>query len=105
MKNCISKGLCLFFILACLFLMLVPAVVFAQSGHGGTTEVIARVETQPIQTDTETQPLTTQPEPVDDHPIQTGEVVAWYAMVVLFVSGMLIIVFRLKDYSEKEGKK
>ena len=42
MKNCIWKGLCLFFILVSL-LTTIPLAVTAQSGHRGSTEVIARI--------------------------------------------------------------
>ena len=56
MKNCILKGLCVFFILTTLLMALIP-VALAQSGHGGDTEVIARIESQTE----ETQPLPTAP--------------------------------------------
>ena len=42
MKNCIWKGLCLFFILVSL-LTTIPAAVAEQNGHGGTTEVVAHI--------------------------------------------------------------
>ena len=94
MKNCILKGLCLFFILTTLFLLAVPVLTAAVSGQGGSTEVVARIE--PQTTDQETQPLPTQPVTVDNHPIQTGEVIAWYVMICLSVCGSVIILFRLK---------
>ena len=61
MKNCILKGLCVFFILLGLLITTFTAASNAQSGHGGSTEVIARIVPK------ETQPLPTQPtEPIDD---------------------------------------
>ena len=44
MKNCILKGLCVIFIFSSLVMMMIPATVNAQSGQGGTTEVIAQIK-------------------------------------------------------------
>ena len=89
MKNCISKGLCFFFITISLFV--------AQSGHGGSTEVIARIEPESTAPTQETQPYPIQPEPSDTRPIQTGEIVTWLAFVLLTVSGMIILLFWIKE--------
>ena len=69
-----------------------------QSGQGGSTEVIARIETEAIAASEATQPLPTQPYPIDDQPIQTGEMIAWFAFIPLLISGTVLIVFRLRDH-------
>ncbi len=95
MKNYISKGLCFFFILIGLFFLPLSSVAFAQSGHGGSTEVIARIEPESTAPTEETQPLPTQPEPSDTRPIQTGEAVMWLAFIILLVTGTFLTVVYL----------
>lgn len=94
--------MCLFFMLLSLMMSAFTLVTGAQSGHGGSTEVIARIEPQteaptaaePTSAD-ETQPLPNQPSSADGTPIQTGEAMAWAALIALIVSVVLIVAFRL----------
>ena len=83
-------------------------VTGAQSGHGGSTEVIARIEPQseaPTAAEptsaNETQPSSDQPASADGTPIQTGEAMAWAALFALIVSAALIAVVRLKRQSQE----
>lgn len=95
MKNCISKGLCFFFITISLFVLPLSSVASAQSGHGGSTEVIARIEPESTAPTQETQPYPIQPEPSDTRPIQTGEIVTWISLVILTASGTVLTVVYL----------
>ena len=100
MKNSIIKGLCVFFMLFSLFLMTVSTAVSAQSGHGGSTEVRARIEAETVQTAEPTQPLPTTPEPSSDSPVQTGEQRAWSAFAVLAILGGAVILVWVKNRTE-----
>ena len=84
-----------------MLLGLLSSVIIAacavQNGQGGGTEVTARIETEAAATSETTQPLPTQPYPIDDQPIQTGEMMAWFAFISLFISGIVLIALRLKD--------
>ncbi len=105
MKNCILKGLCYFFVIFSLLFSAFTLVTEAQSGHGGTTEVIARVEPETDAATEKPQPLPTQPSsaadrhPVntDGQPIGTGDAAAWSVITALAVSGFLIIMLRRKN--------
>lgn len=99
MKNRIIKGLCVFFMLMILFLTVLPAA-YAQSGHGGSTEVRARIEAETVQTGEPTQPLPTTPEPSGDSPVQTGEQIALFALSVLAVAGSAIVLVWMKNRNE-----
>ena len=68
MKNCIWKGLCIFFMLFSVISLFVPIAFSAQNGHGGSTEVIARIEAETEQT-SESQSFPTNPEPSDSSPV------------------------------------
>ena len=104
MKNYILKGLCYFFVLFSLLFSVFTLVAEAQSGHGGTTEVIARVEPETDSATEKPQPFPTQPSSsqteekqsvsADGQAIVTGEAFAWSVIVVLVISGMFIIVLR-----------
>lgn len=96
MKNRILKGLCLFFILTTLFLLSVPVIAEAQSGHGGTTEVTARIEPPSEHSPDETQPFTEPVEPPDDSPAGTGRSIVWLTLALLsmLIAVMLILWLR-----------
>ena len=104
MKNYILKGLCYFFVLFSLLFSAFTLVTEAQSGQGGTTEVIARVEPETDSATEKPQPLPTQPSSskieeqqsvsADGQAIVTGEAFAWSVIVALVISGMFIIVLR-----------
>ncbi|MBQ1585971.1 MAG: hypothetical protein II082_01720 [Ruminococcus sp.] len=92
MKNCIWKGLCLFFMLLSLTALFVPIAFAAQDGHGGSTEVIARVEAPTEQTTT-AQPFTEPVPPADNTPVQTGSSAFWIiASVICMITAWLLIV-------------
>ena len=94
MKNCIWKGLCLFFMLLSLAALFVPITFAAQDGHGGSTEVIARIEAPTEQT-TSSQPFTepASPSPADNTPVQTGSSAFWIiASVICMITAWLLIV-------------
>ncbi len=96
MKNCILKGMCIFFMLLSLFLTTFTLVSSAQSGSGGSTQVVARIEPETAQpTAASAQPSSTQ-SAADGLPIRTGEAMAWFAIIALIVSGIFVIVLRLK---------
>ena len=107
MKSCILKGLCVFFMLLSLFTSAFTLVAEAQSGHGGSTEVIARIE-PPTDAPTEaaptaskeTQPSQNLPASSDGQPIRTGEAMAWSAIIALIISGSVVILFRLKNKNQ-----
>lgn len=108
MKNCILKGLCVIFILMTLLVMMIPATFAAQDGHGGTTEVIARVEpsgesppTQP-QTESPTEPSDRPVTPADSSPVQTGEAAAWFVLLLLLLSAAVLLILRLKLGNQKK---
>ena len=102
MKNYISKGLSFFFITISLFAFMFPSAVSAQSGHGGSTEVIARIEPESTAPTRETQPCPVQPEPPDTQPIQTGEAVAWLAFIILLASGTVLTVLYLTGNNKQK---
>ena len=92
MKNCIWKGLCLFFMLLSLTALFVPIAFAAQDGHGGSTEVIARVEAPTEQTTT-AQPFTEPVPPADNTPVQTGSSAFWsIASGICMITAWLLIV-------------
>ena len=104
MKNCILKGVCVFFLLSGLLLLSASVIVSAQSGHGGRTEVIARIESEPSAESEESQPLSTPPEsePSDTTTVQTGEMIAWYAVFILFISGgTMVLLWSENDESNE----
>ncbi len=107
MKNCILKGLCVIFILLTLMVMMIPVSFAEQDGHGGSTEVIAHVdppaETQQPQTESSAEPSDQPVTPVDSHPVQTGETVAWIVLLILLLSAVVLLILWLKrdDRSNK----
>lgn len=101
MKKCFIKGLCVFFMLFSIFLLTVSVAVSAQSGHGGSTEVRARIEAETEPTDEPTQPLPTTPEPSDDSPVQTGEPLMWCALAVLAAAGGAMVLVWTKNKTKQ----
>lgn len=96
MKNCIWKGLCIFFMLLSLAALFVPIAFAAQDGHGGSTEVIARVEAPTEQT-TSSQPFTEPASPADNTPVQTGSSMIWIIVSVICMIAALLLIFRLRS--------
>lgn len=105
MKNCILKGVCLFFIMIPLISAIAAIPFAAQSGHGGTTEVLARVEAPTDATQAPTQPFTEPSSSQDNSPVQTGESMIWVAMTALsLVSAMILIIGWRKSDTDRHPK-
>ena len=108
MKNCILKGLCTFFMLLSLLSLFVPIAFAAQDGHGGSTEVIAHIETS-AETSSETQPFTepasqtdgTADTAGDGSPIQTGSPVLWIILSAACMAAALLLIFRMRSEQTK----
>ncbi|MBU5462023.1 hypothetical protein [Lachnoclostridium sp. MSJ-17] len=95
MKNCILKGLCIFFMLLSLIAMFVPIAFAAQDGHGGSTEVIARIEAPTEQTTA--QPFTEPLSPTDSTPVQTGGSAIWIILSVVCMAAALLLIYRIRS--------
>ena len=103
MKNCIWKGLCLFFIMLPILMTIVILPFSAQSGHGGTTEVIARIE-EPTTAESQapTQPFTesaTSQSSVtsqDAASVQTGSAILWVVLTALSLVAALLLIVLLR---------
>lgn len=109
MKNCICKGLCVIFILLSLLVMMIPSTFAAQDGHGGVTEVIARVEAPAVpqiptepQSVSPTEPLSRPVTPADSSPVQTGETVVWIALLLLLSAAVILLILRLRMGNRKD---
>ena len=72
MKNTIKTGVCLFAIMLSVMLPITVTVV-AQSGHGGSTQVIARIEQPSAESSEEPQPEQESPGAPDEKPAKTGD--------------------------------
>lgn len=76
--------------------LFVPIAFAAQDGHGGSTEVIARVEAPTEQTTT-AQPFTEPVPPADNTPVQTGSSMIWIIVSVICMIAALLMIFRLRS--------
>ncbi len=95
MKHLFKTGLCLLVIMLSVLVPLMVTVT-AQSGHGGSTQVIARVESPSTESSQETQPEqessesgSSEPkssEPSEHKPAQTGDT----ALPLLLTAGGMI---------------
>ena len=111
MKNCILKGLCTFFMLLSLLTLFVPIAFAAQDGHGGSTEVIARIAA-PTEQPPDTQPFTEPASQTDGtassagngSPIQTGSSVLWIILSVACMAAALLLIYRLRSDSTHQPK-
>ena len=109
MKNCIMKGLCIFFMLLSLISLFVPIAFAAQNGHGGTTEVIAHIEaptarspeTQPF-TEPSSQTVSSSNSASDGSPIQTGSTVLWILLSAACMAAALLLIYGLRREHQKE---
>lgn len=72
MKNIIKTGVCLLVILLSMILP-VTVTVIAQNGHGGSTQVIARIEQPSAGSSEETPPVQESSEISDQKPARTGD--------------------------------
>lgn len=72
MKNRIKTGVCLFAIILSLMLPVTVTVV-AYSGHGGSTQVIARIEQPSTESSKEPTPEPESSAIPDDEPVSTGD--------------------------------
>ena len=76
--------------------LLVPIAFAAQDGHGGSTEVIARVNAPTEQT-ASAQPFTEPASPADNTPVQTGSSMIWIIVSVICLIAALLLIFRLRS--------
>ena len=76
--------------------LLVPIAFAAQDGHGGSTEVIARVNAPTEQT-ASAQPFTEPASPADNTPVQTGSSMIWIIVSVIWLIAALLLIFRLRS--------
>ena len=99
MKKRIICGICLFFALmsALVYTPLIPA---AKSGHGGSTQVIARIEQSSDDQSGEPSAENSEPDTSgdgstisDDSPVATGDASKWFLSAAAVLSVALIIVF------------
>ena len=72
MKNRIKTGVCLFAVILSLMLS-VTVTVIAYSGHGGSTQVIARIEQPSTVSSEEPTPEPESSAIPDDEPVSTGD--------------------------------
>ena len=99
MKHLFKTGLCLLVIMLSVLVPLMVTVT-AQSGHGGSTQVIAFVLGESQEESEEPEPLPSQDESGcdDNTTVPTGDEFAWYALIPLIISGGALIVtgFRIR---------
>ena len=88
------KGLCLLFMLLSLAALLVPIAFAAQDGHGGSTEVIARVNAS-------SQPFTEPASPADNTPVQTGSSGFWIIASVICMTTAWLLIVRARSKPSK----
>ena len=103
MKNSIFKGLCVFFMLLSLSLALISPAM-AQSGHGGSTEVIARIEPETTAATADTQPLPDSSGTSDGQPIQTGGTAVWLLISFTAMTGAFLLILGLKSGDSSDEK-
>ena len=80
--------------------LFVPIAFAAQDGHGGSTEVIARIEAPTEQT-TSSQPFTEPASPADYTPVQTGSSVFWIIVSVICLISALLLIVSLRSKPNK----
>ena len=83
MKRIIETGVCLLAIILSVMLP-VTVTVIAQSGHSGSTQVIAHIEQPSAESSEETRPEQESSEISDDTPASTGDTV--FPMIFYLVS-------------------
>ncbi len=97
MNKKIRTGVCLF---ALILSLMLPAAgtVIAQSGHGGSTQVIAHIEKSPAESSEESRPSQESSEPTDDKPAKTGDTALplFLSMVSVFCCAAIVVVARDK---------
>ena len=76
--------------------MFVPIACAAQDGHGGSTEVIARIEASTEQT-TSAQPFTEPASSADNTPVQTGSSVFWIIVSVICMIAAFLLIVRSRN--------
>ena len=96
MKKRIICGICLFFALMSALVVYTPLITAAISGHGGSTQVIARIEQssddqsgEPSADSSVTVPSDDEP---DKSPVDTGDAYKWFLSAAAGFSVALIIV-------------
>ena len=72
----------------------------AQDGHGGSTEVIARVNAPTEQT-ASAQPFTEPASPADNTPVQTGSSGFWIIASVICMTTAWLLIVRARSKPSK----
>ena len=100
MKNRIKTGVCLFAVILSLMLS-VTVTVIAYSGHGGSTQVIARIEQPSTVSSEEPTPEPESSAIPDDEPVSTGDPVY---PIIIAASVMISCAAIILIASEKNRK-
>ena len=115
MKKRIICGICLFFALMSALVVYTPLITAAISGHGGSTQVIARIEQssddQSEEPSAESSELDTSEDGssvTDESPVATGDAFKWFLSAAAVFSVALIIVIGIDrkdpaDNTENNG--
>ena len=106
MKKRIICGLCLFFVLTSVF-VLVSLNAAAQNDHGGRTQVIARIKLPSDEQSSEPAPESSVSDEdsslSEDQPVPTGDMTSLYSCLIaaaaVFSLGLMIVVWK-DDSSE-----
>ena len=105
MRTCIKNGLCVLLTCLAVIMLSFPMMAAASSGHGGSTQVIARV-VAPSELNSE-EPSVQSSTPASQgeesytsngQPVDTGDTVPWLLSVVGVFS--LIVILALKTESK-----
>ena len=120
MKNCIIRKWCAIFVLLILFSAGFTVTVYAQSGKGGSTEVVAHVAlpSVPPAGDTDSAPAESSEDSSkgsssggapdrkpavndSDSPVKTGVAVIWFVVSIFILSGGTALAMKAaKDDSD-----
>ena len=110
MKKRIICGICLFFALMSA-LVYSPLITAAISGHGGSTQVIARIEQSSDDQSEEPSAESSEPDTsedgasvTDESPVATGDAFKWFLSAAAVFSVALIIVIGIDRKDRKDSK-
>ena len=109
MKKRIICGICLFFALMSALVVYTPLITAAISGHGGSTQVIARIEQSSDDQSEEPSAESSEPDTsedgssvTDESPVATGDAFKWFLSAAAVFSVALIIVIGIDRKDSKD---
>ena len=109
MKKRIICGICLFFALMSA-LVYSPLITAAISGHGGSTQVIARIEQSTDDQSGEPSAENSEPDTSDEEhsipdesPVATGDAFKWFLSAAAVFSVALVVVIGKDRKDRKDG--